>query len=168
MAQGAPSTISVNYGIWSRSTDSIPAECPYELANLGQIVPDACCTSAPTVQPALDFSTNTCQSFPFPGDPSGSSYIRDYLNCDNGVPTFGEACTPAGTSFGNGYPGAAVNLNVGSAEECRCGNDFALPSNATYRGAGCHVAVTGYQLGFPAPGDDTVADELRTRASYAL
>ena len=61
MAQ-APSSLGVYYGQWDRSTDNIPDYCPYQLADLGLTVPDECCTRAPTVQAALDFSTGPTAS----------------------------------------------------------------------------------------------------------
>merc|ERR1712147_271965 len=87
----------VYYGVWDRFKNSIPTECKYEFKDLGAIVPDKCCTGAPTVQPPLDFEGNTRKSFK--ALPGANPYIRDYLACSNGKPTFAEVCVPAGASF---------------------------------------------------------------------
>lgn len=63
-----------------------------------------------------------------------------------------------GTSFGNGYPGPAFDQNVSSVEECRCSDAGQLPSPrpSIYRGEGCYVAVSAYQLNVTGPAADEV------------
>ena len=167
--------LSVQYSLWNRTQDNMPAECLYELTDLGKKVPDTCCAKAPTKQAPLDFKGKTCTSFPL-----GKTYIRDYLGCDDGVVTFGEACTPAGTlpdldvwfsthgelppvqhkpaclvltgtSFGKGYPmSAAKDEDASNVTQCGCSNSKQPPlqqPQSIYTGVGCFVAVTAYQLG---------------------
>ena len=157
ISRGYTSTLTSTYKTWSISSGSIPQGCPYDLASLGSIVPDECCTAAPTSFSAGDFSTDSCLSQPFVNDPSLN--VRVYLGCDGGIPTFAEACTPEGTTVTSGYPFTpAVNSNddlVG----CRCSNNFQLTTSvqAVHYGAGCHSTVSPYMLAGNqvGPGADT-------------
>jgi len=147
-SQGYSSTLKATYNVHTISSGSIPAHCPYNLASLGSLVPDDCCSTATTKFSSGDFTDNSCLSFPFPVD--NSLWVRVYLGCDGGIPTFGEVCTPPGTATGQGYPfGGSAQNNNGDLIECRCSDDFQLtPSvQAIHYGTGCHAGVTPYMLG---------------------
>jgi len=149
-SQGYTSTLTATYSTWPIGS-TIPSQCPYDLASLGSIVPDECCTSAPTTYTAGDFSSNACLSQPTAADPSLN--VRSYLGCDYGIPTFGEICTPSGTKFGQStYPFAGNRDTNDDLIGCRCSNNFQLfsqtrlPLQAIHYDAGCHVAQSPYML----------------------
>jgi len=156
----------------------LPQECNYYgLSDLGRVVPDSCCSASQANGPVLDFRKDG-QGAPYScaplalGAKSGAKsgpYVRQFIGCVNGTPTFGETCLPAGTALGTTYPMTNQTLiansyaNTATARECGCGANGQFP--AIYNQTGCLVAVTGFML---KPAEDVTASTDRTATFVKL
>jgi len=163
--------LTAQYFDWP-SNLNLPAECNYfGLADLGRVVPDSCCSPSKEKGPALDWkkemfgATYSCAPAPA-GTGAGASsgpYVRNFLRCVKGTPTFGEVCVPSEAALGTTYPMTNQTLIANSyvkaktPQECGCGANGQFPS--IYTTTGCIVAVTGFML---TPADQVTATTDRT------
>eukprot|EP00930_Biecheleria_cincta_P033482 TRINITY_DN23210_c0_g1_i1.p1 TRINITY_DN23210_c0_g1~~TRINITY_DN23210_c0_g1_i1.p1 ORF type:complete len:342 (-),score=56.30 TRINITY_DN23210_c0_g1_i1:82-1107(-) len=106
---------------------------------VGTKAPESCCTGTWF---AGNFSSDTCSTLPMPGD--DSEWIRNYFGCENGVPTYAEACLPDGLVLGRDFPFPKIHASTfianGNSTTCNCAAGGALPT--IYRGPGCWRAAT--------------------------
>lgn len=143
LATAVADGVSVLNPLTQYSLYDSPALLPPQCQNksIGEKVDDSCCASSTSHPDSGDYSSYTCSPVEVYGVPSLS--VRNYFGCEDGVPTFAEACVPPGLVVQQTYPYPTINQSAyfaqGTSGSCGCGANGFFPS--VYRGAGCYYAI---------------------------